>query len=304
MDPTVFPIAKGSSAPLWFCRVLGLLTLGLGTFLGALSFAGSRFATLEVSDQDVRISGDIYGRSIPRSALDTASARMLDRVAEPGFAPRSRTNGIGLPNYQSGWFRLADGSRALLFVTDWAKAVVLPTTEAYTLLVSPADPRAFLEAVKAPGQAPSSFPLSESASRSGSAATWLLLVLSVVLPLAISGLLFYVASSSRRVTFEVSAAGLRVRGDMFARLIPRSDLLVEEARVTDLRAEPEHRPVLRTCGVGLPGYSSGWFRLKDRSKALLFLTDRTRAVFIPTTRGYALLLSPDDPDGFVAALRT
>jgi hypothetical protein len=52
----------------------------------------------------------------------------------------------------------------------------------------------------------------------------------------------------------------------------------------------------------MPGYQSGWFRLKNGEKALLYLTDRSRAVYVPTTAGYSVLLSPDDPDGFLKAL--
>jgi hypothetical protein len=56
-------------------------------------------------------------------------------------------------------------------------------------------------------------------------------------------------------------------------------------------------------GVGLPGYSSGWFRLTDQSKGLLFLTDPSRAVYLPTTDGYTLLISPAEPERFLAALK-
>ncbi len=37
--------------------------------------------------------------------------------------------------------------------------------------------------------------------------------------------------------------------------------------------------------------------------ALLSLTDRRKAVHVPTALGYSLLISPDDPDAFVSALR-
>jgi hypothetical protein len=53
----------------------------------------------------------------------------------------------------------------------------------------------------------------------------------------------------------------------------------------------------------MPGYSSGWFLLKDHSKGLLFLTDPSRTVYLPTTDGYSLLISPADPEGFLAALK-
>ncbi len=125
----------------------------------------------------------------------------------------------------------------------------------------------------------------------------------MLIPLAIAALMGYLAYSTRGVTFEVTNEGLRVRGDLFGRLIPRGSLLVENAEILDLKKEPSHRPCLRTMGVGLPGYSSGWFRLNDRGKGLLFLTDPSRAVYLPTTDGYALLISPADPEGLLAALK-
>jgi hypothetical protein len=128
-------------------------------------------------------------------------------------------------------------------------------------------------------------------------------VLCALLPLTMAALMGYLAYSTRHVTFAVSEQGLRIRGDLFGRLIPRSSLRVEDAEILDLKTEKTHRPFLRTMGVGLPGYCSGWFRLSDRGKGLLFLTDPARAVYLPTTDGYTLLISPADPEGFLAALK-
>jgi hypothetical protein len=303
MDHEVFPIARGSSAGLWFCGILGVLLFGLGTFMGTVGFFGSRIVRLDVSDRGVRVQGDIYGRFIPREALRVGQAKLLDLGTDPGYSPVARTNGIGLPDYQSGWFRLANGSSALLFVTDWSRAVLVPTTERFDLLVSPSDPQAFLVALDRPTTTGVTFALATTAARSSSAISRLLLVLCLLLPLAMAALMGYLAYSMRHVTFELSEQGLRIRGDLFGRLIPRSSLRVEDAAILDLKTEKTHRPFLRTMGVGLPGYSSGWFRFRDRSKGLLFLTDRSRAVYLPTTDGYTLLISPADPEGFLAALR-
>jgi hypothetical protein len=76
-----------------------------------------------------------------------------------------------------------------------------------------------------------------------------------------------------------------------------------EIRRIDLATSPELAPRLRTLGTGLPGYQAGWFRLRNGEKALLYLTDRGRAVYVPTTAGYSVLVSPENPDEFVAALR-
>jgi hypothetical protein len=85
-------------------------------------------------------------------------------------------------------------------------------------------------------------------------------------------------------------------------MIPASQLRTAEAVRVDFAASPELRPRRRTMGTGLPGYQSGWFRLHNGERALLYLTDRTRAVHVPTTEGYSLLLSPAEPDAFLAAL--
>src|SRR6185437_9476863 len=85
----------------------------------------------------------------------------------------------------------------------------------------------------------------------------------VLLILASLGTLAYALSGVRLARFEVSPAGLRLRGDMYGRLIPPGELRLADARVVDLRAEPSLAPVRRTMGTALSGYRAGWFRLAD-----------------------------------------
>jgi hypothetical protein len=303
MDHEVFPIARGSSAPLWFCGVIGVLVFALGAFLGTLFFLASRIVMLDVSDRGVRVRGDVYARFIASNELQVDHAALVDLASAPQYKPVARTNGVGLPDYESGWFRLANGSNALLFVTNWSRAVRVPTTAGYDLLVSPSDPPAFLAALKRPTATAVTFPMAQPQARSSSALTWLMPIPIVLLPLALSGLMGYLAYSIRHVTFTLSDEGLRVRGDFFGRLIPRSSLCIDDAKRVDLKQEKTLQPVLRMMGAGLPGYNSGWFRLRDRRKALLFLTDRSRTVCVPTNDGYTLLISPADPERFLAALQ-
>jgi hypothetical protein len=107
----------------------------------------------------------------------------------------------------------------------------------------------------------------------------------------------------RPTEFEVSGAGLAIKGDPYGRTIPLSELQLARARVIDLHQEPEFRPWLKVNGIGLPSYRSGWHRLKDRGKALVFVSRANRAVYLPTTRGDAILLTPDQPDALLDALR-
>jgi len=117
------------------------------------------------------------------------------------------------------------------------------------------------------------------------------------------GLLARVVLRMDKVTFAVNAYGLDIQGDLGNRQIKRSVLNIAAARRLDRGAYEEIRPVLKLSGVGAPGYLSGWFRLRGGEKAYIYVTDKDKAVYVPTAEGYVLVLTPDDPDGFLAALR-
>jgi len=143
------------------------------------------------------------------------------------------------------------------------------------------------------------FPIAPAASRY----LWFVVPVSVIL-IGLVALFIVSVRGAHASSFEVTADGLRLRGDLYSRTIPRSQLDVTGARRVNLTSETGLRPVSRRLGTALPGYLSGWFRLANGEKALLYLTDRAKAVYVPTTAGYSLLLSPADPDAFVATLRS
>ena len=85
--------------------------------------------------------------------------------------------------------------------------------------------------------------------------------------------------------FQVSSRGLVIQGDPYGRSLPMVELQREGASVVDLEQEPRMRPWLKLNGIGIPGYRSGWHRLKGRETVLVFLSRSRRVVYIPTTRG-------------------
>jgi len=131
---------------------------------------------------------------------------------------------------------------------------------------------------------------------------WIALPL-VVLVVGSMGALIYSLSSARSARFEVSADGLRLRGDLYGRLIPAKSLRLDAARAVDLSTDGTLAPSSRTLGTAISGYRAGWFRLRDGEKALLYVTDPTHVAYVPTTDGYAVLLSVADPDALIASLR-
>jgi len=129
-----------------------------------------------------------------------------------------------------------------------------------------------------------------------------LLAIAIVFILII-GLLAFIGYSSKNVRFEVSDEGLRISRSIYGRFIPREEIAAAEVRIFDLNTESEYQPKRRTNGAGLPGYSEGWFKLQNKEKALLFVTDRSSVVYIPTTKDYSVLLSVREAEEFAELIK-
>ncbi len=126
--------------------------------------------------------------------------------------------------------------------------------------------------------------------------------ISLVL-IAVIVLFIFIGYSSRHMNFTVSDEGLRIGPGLYGRFIPRGDINAEGVRVINLNADAEYKPKWRTNGAGLPGYSAGWFKLANKEKALLFVTDRSRVVYIPTNKDYSVLLSVREAEEFADLIK-
>lgn len=109
----------------------------------------------------------------------------------------------------------------------------------------------------------------------------------------------WLTTSATRPKVEVTESALVLKAPLYGRSIPIESLHLERARVVALDSTTDLRPRVRTNGVGLPGLGLGWFRLANGDKALAALTDRRRVVYVPTDRGYSLLLSLERPEAFL-----
>jgi hypothetical protein len=133
-------------------------------------------------------------------------------------------------------------------------------------------------------------------------ALWVIGLMPIAILVIVIGVLGASVKGARMSRFEVSTDGLRLRGDWYGRLIPADHLLPGQARKIDFTETPELRPTRKSMGTSFWGYQAGWFRLQNGDRALLYLTDRSKAVYVPTTDGYGVLLSPSEPDKFLATL--
>lgn len=140
----VFPITPSTSGWQWVFLVLLIALLGWLVFILISPNKGS----VELENQSLRLRVPIYGRSILITDLNVPESRVVDLSVEKNLGLKWRTNGIGMPRYLVGWFRLNDGQKALAAVTDPHRVVYIPTRDGYSLLVSVTNPEGLLGALK------------------------------------------------------------------------------------------------------------------------------------------------------------
>lgn len=107
-----------------------------------------RHSSVTVTGQTVQSRIPFYGRTIPIDRLNTGRASKVSLRRDDPHQLTWRTNGLGVPGYQVGWFRTRGAGRALAVVTS-RDVVTCPTLDGYTLVFSVADRDGFIATLRA-----------------------------------------------------------------------------------------------------------------------------------------------------------
>ncbi|WP_338591297.1 hypothetical protein VXM60_01955 [Shewanella khirikhana] len=113
-------------------------------------FVGALSPEVRLEQDKLVLDLPAYSRDIPLSSLQLAEARVVSK--DDGDAPQLgfRTNGVGMPGYNLGWFRLKGGeAKVLASVTGDDPLLIIPVEDGYSLLLSTPQGDAILEALKA-----------------------------------------------------------------------------------------------------------------------------------------------------------
>jgi hypothetical protein len=128
-----------------------LLLVGLTVLMSVLAIGFGWLAvsatrpSVVVDEASLTLKAPFYGRSIDLPRIRFDEARVVNVDSSSDVRPKLRTNGIGLPGLGVGWFKLANGERALVALSSRNRVVYVPTDEGYSLLFSIERPEAFLE---------------------------------------------------------------------------------------------------------------------------------------------------------------
>lgn len=115
-------------------------------------------------------------------------------------------------------------------------------------------------------------------------------------PLLLLEILYiFLAWRIRRAGVALNANAIGIDAGVSSRVIALQRLAPRGVREIDLTQRPDLRPLLRTFGIGLPGFTAGWYRLRNGRKALCLITDRTRVSMLEDETSLLYLLSLTDP---------
>ena len=122
--------------------------------------------------------------------------------------------------------------------------------------------------------------------------------------LLMSALWALLDKAMHRHGLTLSADSLEVKSSFYSRVVPLSELRLDEARVIDLDERTEFKPAAKSNGYAVPGFHSGHFRLRNREKAFVAIAGERRALWLPVSHDNpGLLLQPQQPDALLNRLR-
>ena len=127
---------------------------------------------------------------------------------------------------------------------------------------------------------------------------------SMALVVALAGLFAFFLWGAFHSTVTVENDSIRLRVPIYGVTIPLDSIDAEGATLLDLTKNRDFKPGIRTNGLGVPGYLLGHFRLNNGHRARLAMTTRTSVAYVPLVGRTALLLSVEEGEKFIAALKS
>jgi hypothetical protein len=113
-------------------------------------------------------------------------------------------------------------------------------------------------------------------------------------------LMIYIYSKYAR--YEITANSLKLYG-LYGKNIKKDFIIKEGIRIINLEEKSDYTPYLRTNDIGFPRYCEGWFRLKNREKALVLIRGKTKkAVYILTRKNFSIILGTENPEILIKSL--
>jgi hypothetical protein len=126
---------------------LGLL-IGLGPAILITAAMGVRNPIARLDPDGLKIRVTFVNKSWTLASMDRDGAKLLNLENSKDLRPKWRLWGAAMPGLSSGLFKLYNGDKAHVYITDKAKIVYIPTQNG-PILLSLVRPKEFLETLQA-----------------------------------------------------------------------------------------------------------------------------------------------------------
>ncbi|WP_394129282.1 PH domain-containing protein [Shewanella maritima] len=125
---------------------LGIVIAVIGVFSYVLYRAND--AKIILTPDQLIVDIPLYKQTLSLSEIQFQQVSFYN-ANDPELSPKWRQNGMGLPGYLLGWFKLKNGDKALMSSANMQHGVMIPTTQGYTIIVSVQQPKLLLEQLQA-----------------------------------------------------------------------------------------------------------------------------------------------------------
>ena len=123
----------------------------------------------------------------------------------------------------------------------------------------------------------------------------------LIIILVLLGLFFGILFAMKNTSISMNEKDIVIKSFLYGRKISINDVLFNEVQTVNLKQNNEFNVRIRTNGIGLPNFLSGWVRLNNGQKALAFLTNRENVLLLPT-KDFVLLFSMEKTEEFITKL--
>lgn len=129
------------------------------------------------------------------------------------------------------------------------------------------------------------------------------IVFMIIIALLVIGLMGGIISASKNTNISINNNDVVINSFMYGRKIPIENVLVNEIKAINLSENKEFAVSYKTNGINVPKLTSGWVKLKNGKKALVFITDQEKVLLMPT-KDYIVLFSMENISEFIKKLQT
>ena len=100
----------------------------------------------------------------------------------------------------------------------------------------------------------------------------------IILLVIFIGIIFVIKNTS----ISINEKYIIIKSFPYGKIISMNDVILNETKEINLKQIKDFNVRIRTKGISIPNFLSGWMRLYNGQKALVYLTNREKALLIPT----------------------